>query len=184
MHACFYYMKCSFRLLWYVDACIFSHKILVQWKAFDLIMWRFKVQVFMYTCIMLNYKYDIYTHVFTVLKGCTVYTTRTSRGSTSISICTDFRLLECNIPWGDQALMEQVRFGLWNDVKDLLLTFPKDPKSLTEAIRRVARCDNWLFERRLEWQQLLARSRSAPNYASIAAQTTKDNLYFNSWWYT
>jgi hypothetical protein len=47
-----------------------------------------------------------------------------------------FRLLASDIPWDDQALMEQICFGLWNDVKDLLLTFLGDPKSLIEAISR------------------------------------------------
>ena len=41
----------------------------------------------------------------------------------------DFRLLATDIPWDDQALMEQFRYGLRNDVKDLLLTFPEEPKS-------------------------------------------------------
>ena len=44
----------------------------------------------------------------------------------------DFRLLASD----DQGLMEQFRYGLRNDVKDLLLTFPEEPKSLTEAISR------------------------------------------------
>ena len=46
----------------------------------------------------------------------------------------DLRLLATDIPWDDQALMKQFRYGLRNDVKDLLLTFPKEPKSLKEAI--------------------------------------------------
>ena len=33
--------------------------------------------------------------------------------------------------------MDQFRQGLHNDVKDLLLTFHEDPKSLTEAISQV-----------------------------------------------
>ena len=45
----------------------------------------------------------------------------------------DFRLLAAD---NDQALMEQFRFVLRNDVKDLLLTFPEEPKSLTKAISR------------------------------------------------
>ena len=44
--------------------------------------------------------------------------------------------------------MDQFRQGLRNDVKDLLLTFHDDPKSLTEAISWSMRCDNHLFERR------------------------------------
>ena len=44
---------------------------------------------------------------------------------------TDFCLLVTDIPWDDQALMEQFRYNLRNDVKDLLLNFPEEPKSLT-----------------------------------------------------
>ena len=50
----------------------------------------------------------------------------------------------CDIPWDEAALMDQFRQGLQNDVKDLLLTFPEDPMSLTEAISRSVRCDNRL----------------------------------------
>ena len=82
----------------------------------------------------------------------------------------DFRLLASDIPWDDQALMEQFRYGLRNDVKDLLLTFPEEPKSLTEAISRAVRCDNRLFERRSEHQIQLPRPRPEPTYASVAAR--------------
>ena len=60
---------------------------------------------------------------------------------------TDSHLLATDIPWDDQALMEQFCYVLRNDVKDLLLTFPEEPKSLTEAISRAVQCDNLLFER-------------------------------------
>ena len=46
---------------------------------------------------------------------------------------------------------------LRNDVKDLLLTFHEDLKSLTEAISRAMQCDNRLFERSSERQQVLRR---------------------------
>ena len=82
----------------------------------------------------------------------------------------DFRLLASDIPWDDQALMEQFRYGLRNDVKDLLLTFPEEPKSLTEAISRAVRCDNRLFERRSERQLQIPRPRPEPTYASVAAK--------------
>ena len=82
----------------------------------------------------------------------------------------DFRLLAADIPWDDQALMEQFRYGLRNDVKDLLLTFPEEPKSLTEAISRAVRCDNRLFERRSERQFQMPRARSEPTYASVVAK--------------
>ena len=81
----------------------------------------------------------------------------------------DFRLLVSDIPWDEQALMEQFRYDLRNDVTDLLLTFPEDPKLLTEAISRAVRCENRLFERRSERQQLIVRSRLELTYASVAA---------------
>ena len=62
----------------------------------------------------------------------------------------DFRLLACDIPWDEEALMDQFRQGLRHDVKDLLLIFHEDPKSLTQVISRDVRCDNRLFERRSE----------------------------------
>jgi hypothetical protein len=80
----------------------------------------------------------------------------------------DFRLLACDIPWDEAALMDLFRYGLRNDVKDLLLTFHEEPKSLTEAISRAVRCDNRLFERRSERQQFL-RPRGDQTYASIVA---------------
>jgi hypothetical protein len=64
----------------------------------------------------------------------------------------DFRLLACDIPWDEAALMDLFRYGLRNDVKNLLLTFHEEPKSLAEAISRAIGCDNRLFERRSERQ--------------------------------
>jgi hypothetical protein len=66
------------------------------------------------------------------------------------------------------ALIDQFRQGLHNDVKDLLLRFNEDPKSLPEAISQAVRCDNRLFERRSERQQTL-RFRSEQTYASVVA---------------
>ena len=66
--------------------------------------------------------------------------------------------------------MEQFRYGLRNNVKDLLFTFHEEPKSLTEAISRAVRCDNRLFERRSERQFQMPRARSKPTYASIVAK--------------
>ena len=39
----------------------------------------------------------------------------------------DFHPLAIDIQWDNQALMEQFPYGLHNDVKDLLLTFPEEP---------------------------------------------------------
>ena len=87
----------------------------------------------------------------------------------------DFRLLASDIPWDEQALMDQFRQGLRNDVKDLLLTFHEDPKSLTEAISRAVRCDNRLFERRSERQQF-SRTRVEPTYASVVANPSSSPI--------
>ena len=58
---------------------------------------------------------------------------------------TDFRLISYDIPWNDQALIDQFRFGLHSDVNDLILILPKDPKPLTETINQAIRCDNQLL---------------------------------------
>ena len=89
----------------------------------------------------------------------------------------DFRFLASDIPWDDQALMEQFRYGLRKDVKDLLLTFPEEPKSLTEAISCAVRCDNRLFERRSECQFKMPRARSEPTYASVVAKPFRRESY-------
>ena len=51
------------------------------------------------------------------------------RWSSSLRNAADFRLLAVDIPWDDQALMEKFRYGLHNDVKDLLLAFPQKNQS-------------------------------------------------------
>ena len=81
-----------------------------------------------------------------------------------------FPLLVVDIRWDDQALMMQFRYGLRNDVKDLILTFPEEPMSLTEEISRTVRCDNRLFERRSECQFQMPRARSEPTYASVVVK--------------
>ena len=73
--------------------------------------------------------------------------------------------------------MEQFRSGLRSGVKDLLLTFPEDPKSLTEAISRAVRCDNRLFEHRCEQQQQITRSRFTSTYASVTTQSSPRQTY-------
>ena len=72
--------------------------------------------------------------------------------------------------------MDQFRQGLCNDVKDLLLTFHEDPKSLTEAISRAVQCDNRLFERRYESQQW-SRPRSKKTYVSVTSLPTYETMH-------
>ena len=61
----------------------------------------------------------------------------------------EFRQLACDVDWDDNALISAFRWGLRDDVKDLLLNLP-DPITLSEAITQAIRCDNRLFERRQE----------------------------------
>lgn len=57
---------------------------------------------------------------------------------------SEFRQLAVDVNWGETALIDQLRFGLRNDVKDLLVTLP-DPTTLSEAIYNAIRCDNRLL---------------------------------------
>ena len=59
---------------------------------------------------------------------------------------TEFRQLACDVDRDDNALISAFRWGLRDDVKDLLLNLP-DPTSLLEAITQAVRCDNQFFER-------------------------------------
>ena len=50
------------------------------------------------------------------------------------------------------------------------MTFPEEPKSLTEAISRAMRCDNRIFERRSKRQFQMPRARLEPTYTSLVAK--------------
>ena len=62
---------------------------------------------------------------------------------------SEFHQLAGDLPWDDEALIDQFHYGLQDDVKDLLLTM-EDPDDLNEAITQAVKCDNRLFERRQE----------------------------------
>jgi hypothetical protein len=73
---------------------------------------------------------------------------RLQQGTRSaIVYASKFRQLACDVNWGEAALIDQFRYGLRDDVQDLLLTLA-DPSSFNEAITQAIRCDNRLFERR------------------------------------
>ena len=76
--------------------------------------------------------------------------------------------------------MKQFRYGLRNDVKDLLLTVPEEPKFLTKAISRAVRYDNRLFEQCSERQLQMPKTRSEPTYASVVAKSFASDLYYAS----
>jgi hypothetical protein len=70
-------------------------------------------------------------------------------------------------------LIDQFRFGLRDDVQDLLLTLP-DPSSFSEAITQAIRCDNRLFERRRE-KKVTSNAQlwnSRPTTLPLVPQTT------------
>ena len=50
----------------------------------------------------------------------------------SSAYASNFCLLVVDIPWDDLALMQQFRYGMRNDIKDLFVTFPEEPNSLTD----------------------------------------------------
>ena len=80
----------------------------------------------------------------------------------------EFRQLACDVDWDDKALISAFRWGLRDDVKDLLLNLP-DPTTLSEAITQAVRCDNRLFERRQE------RRSSSSSYRVDAATPTRQS---------
>jgi hypothetical protein len=95
---------------------------------------------------------------------------RSPQGDRSASTyATDFRLLACDIPWDKQALIDQFHQGQRNHVKDLLLTFHEDPKSLTEAISWAMRCDNLLSdaEKQCRWANRLCLYCGGPGHIPL-----------------
>jgi hypothetical protein len=72
---------------------------------------------------------------------------RLQQGTRSATVyASKFRQLAYDVNWGEAALIDQFRFGLCDDVQDLLLTLV-DLSSFSEAITQAIRCDNRLFER-------------------------------------
>jgi hypothetical protein len=72
---------------------------------------------------------------------------RLQQGTRSAIIyASEFRQLAYDVNWGEAALIDQFRYGLRDDVQDLLLTLA-DPSSFSEVITQAIRCDNRLFER-------------------------------------
>ncbi|KAH7281930.1 hypothetical protein KP509_35G004000 [Ceratopteris richardii] len=63
---------------------------------------------------------------------------------------SEFRQLICDLTCEDYFI-SQFRWGLRDDVKDLLLTMP-EVKTLNEYIMQAIQCDNRLFERKQEKQ--------------------------------
>ena len=54
---------------------------------------------------------------------------------------TEFQNLACNVDWNDKALIHQFRYGLKDNVKDLLLTMPR-ADLLEQFIAQAIACDN------------------------------------------
>jgi len=62
---------------------------------------------------------------------------------------SEFQQLASDLSWDDAALMEQFRYGLQGEVKDLMISF-HNPVDLNAAVTLSICCDNRLFERRQE----------------------------------
>ena len=72
------------------------------------------------------------------------------QGSRSAAIyAAEFQKLTCDLDWNDKAFMTRFRYGLRDDVKNLLITMPK-VDTLEELISQAIICDNRLFELRQE----------------------------------
>jgi hypothetical protein len=72
------------------------------------------------------------------------------QGTRSAAIyAAEFQQLTCDLDWNDKAYMTRFRYGLKDDVKNLLITMPK-VDTLEELISQAITCDNRLFELRQE----------------------------------
>src|SRR5918997_1114206 len=72
------------------------------------------------------------------------------QGSRSAAIyAAEFQQLTCDLDWNDKAYMTRFRYGLKDDVKNLLITMPR-VDTLEELISQAIICDNRLFELRQE----------------------------------
>ncbi len=83
------------------------------------------------------------------------------------------RQLAYDVKWGEAALIDQFRYGLRDDVQDLLLTLV-DLFSFSEVITQAIRCDNHLFERRQE-KKVTSNAQlwnSRPTMLPLVPQTT------------
>ena len=59
---------------------------------------------------------------------------------------TKFRQLACDVDWNENDFISQFRYGLRDNMKDLLLTMPQ-VNTLSEFITQAIVCDNRLFEK-------------------------------------
>jgi hypothetical protein len=79
----------------------------------------------------------------------------------------EFEQLTYDLEWNDKAFINRFRYGLKDDVKDLLITMPRF-ETLQEFIIQAITCDNRLFERcqekRFGWENL--------NHAMIFTSST------------
>ena len=88
------------------------------------------------------------------------------QGSCPASVyASEFRRVAVDVEWDDLALRDCFRYGLRDDVKDLLLTM-EDSDSLAEIIKSAIRCDNRLFERR---QERRARDTRSPPPTQVSS---------------
>jgi hypothetical protein len=58
----------------------------------------------------------------------------------------EFQQLTCDLQWNDKVFINRFRYGLKNDVKDLLITISK-VETLQEFIVQAITCDNLFFEK-------------------------------------
>ena len=109
------------------------------------------------------------------------------QGSRSAAIyAAEFQQLTCDLDWNDKAYMTRFRYGLRDDVKNLLITMPK-VDTLEELISQAIVCDNRLFElrqeRRSSWRNdgaFTACPRSPENHSTGPEPMQIDTVRFKT----
>jgi hypothetical protein len=96
---------------------------------------------------------DLMDRTFADIDRVTIAATKIRKLSQGKQPCatyaSSFRLLAADLDWNDAALIQQFRFGLNDDVKDMLLHYDH-PDTLDAAISLAIQIDNRLFERKQE----------------------------------
>jgi hypothetical protein len=69
------------------------------------------------------------------------------QGSRSVAIyAVEFQQLTCDLEWNNKAFINRFRYGLKDDVMDLLITMPK-VETLQEFITQAITYNNWFSKR-------------------------------------
>lgn len=91
-------------------------------------------------------------------KGCKYKNSWQASHPTSTYLLEFQQQLTCDVNWNEESYINQFCWGLWNDVKELMITMPK-MNIWNEFIIQPITYDNQLFER---WQEKKLTSYTQP----------------------